>query len=112
MKNIFYSAILCAAATSASAEGDSREKQIKLHCKALGGIAFLAVEKYKTGREMEDVKKELSSVVDSAATTTNGGIFSDQFLEDYNKILVEVYSTKQRKSKDYAVSYIKKCQQR
>jgi len=112
MKNIFYSVILCVAASSSSAEGDSVEDQMKSHCKALGGIAFLAVEKYKTGRGLEDVKKELSSVVNSAATTTKGGIFSDQFLEDYDKILVEVYATKQLKAKDYAVSYIKECQQR
>ena len=112
MKNLLYSFVLCITALSASAEGDSVEDQIKAHCSALGRIAFLAVEKYKTGREIEDVKEELAAVVKSAAGNTNGGIFSDQFLEDYDAILVNVYSTKQRKATEYAITYTKECKQR
>jgi hypothetical protein len=109
MKNLFYSFVLCISAISASAEGDSLEDQIKAHCSALGRIAFLTVEKYKTGRDIKEVKKELAAVVEHAAVVTNNGVFSDQFLADYNNILTDVYSTKQRKATDYAISYTKAC---
>ena len=112
MKNLFCNFVFCISAISASAEGDSLENQIKAHCSSLGRIAFLAVEKYKTGRDIEDVKKELAAVVETAATMTNDGAFSKQFLADYDKIMDNVYLTKQRKATEYAISYIKECKQR
>ena len=112
LKNLFSSLVLCLSAFSVLAEGDSVEDQIKAHCSALGRIAFLSVEKFKTGREIEEVKKELSAVVQSAATITNQGIFSKQFLDDYDAILKDVYEKKQRKATEYAVAYIEKCRQR
>ena len=112
MKNLFYSFVLCLVTFSVLAEGESVEDQIKEHCSALGRIAFLSVEKYKTGREIEEVKKELSEVVKSAAAMTNQGVFLKQFLEDYDAILEDVYARKQRKATEYAVAYIEECKRR
>ena len=112
MRDLFFIFVVCVSINSASAEGDSVEDQINAHCSALGRIAFLAVEKYKTGREIEDVKKELAAVVKSAAAATNDGNFFDQFLKDYDTVLADVYATKQRKATEYAIAYIRECKRR
>ena len=85
---------------------------INAHCSALGRIAFLSVEKFKTGRDIQEVKKELSAVVKSAAAITNQGMFSKQFLDDYDAILKDVYEKQQSKATEYAVAFIKKCKRR
>ena len=82
-------------------------------CSGVAAVATLTafgIEAYEEARiHRPDLKLEPISKITELPDLQ---FFSDQFLEDYNKILVEVYSTKQRKSKDYAVSYIKKCQER
>ena len=79
------------------------------HCKSLANLAYLAAKKVKTGRELKEIEKELSSVSKAALTSTNGGMYSDLFLVDYIQLLQDTYSIKPQFAKEYAVEYRSEC---
>ena len=79
------------------------------HCKSLANLAYLVAKKVKTGRELKEIKKELSSVSKAALNSTNGAKYSEVFLIDYVQLLQDTYSTKPKWAKEYALDYRNAC---
>ena len=104
---ISVSAIVLSGAVKADITMGSAERVS--HCKALANLAYLAAKKVRTGRELKEIEKELSSVSQAALTSTNGGRYSNIFRVDYIQLLQDTFSKKPKFAKEYALKYRSEC---
>ena len=105
--SVTVTAVVFSCAAKADIEMNVHERVA--HCKSLANLAFLAAKKVKTGREFKEIKKELSNILQAGLTSTNGGIYADLFLLDYNQLLQDTYSKKPKFEKEYALNYRSEC---
>ena len=54
------------ASVEASARPQPTDQEIKNQCALIGNLTFLAIEKFKKGRELDQAKDELSRVAETA----------------------------------------------
>ena len=104
---ISVSAIILSGAVKADITMGSAERVS--HCKALANLAYLAAKKVRTGRELKEIEKELSSVSQAALTSTNDGRYSNIFRVDYIQLLQDTFSKKPKFAKEYALKYRSEC---
>ena len=80
------------ASVEASARPQPTDQEIKNQCALIGNLTFLAIEKFKKGRELDQAKDELSRVAETAFNKEEFAAFSDQLRERYNAaVLMHFY---------------------
>ena len=97
----------------ASVEGSARpqptDQEIKNQCALIGNLTFLAIEKFKKGRELDQAKDELSRVAETAFNKEEFAAFSDQLRERYNAAVLDAFLQDQSDPKAAAQKQIKDC---
>jgi hypothetical protein len=85
------------------------EQEIKNQCALIGNLTFLAIEKFKKGRELDQAKDELSRVAETAFNKEEFAAFSDQLRERYNAAVLDAFLQDRSDPKTAAQEQIKDC---
>jgi len=97
------------ASVEASARPQPTDQEIKNQCALIGNLTFLAIEKFKKGRELDQAKDELSRVAETAFNKEEFAAFSDQLRERYNAAVLDAFLQDQSDPKTAAQKQIKDC---
>ena len=91
----------------------SREKMTsferKLHCNSLANLAFLAAQKVQKGRDLKQIKKEMSKIFKAASDNTNSGLYYELFRNEYETLVKRTYAINPKDAKAFAINYKKSC---
>ena len=97
------------ASVEASARPQPTEREIKNQCALIGNLTFLAIEKFKKGRELDQAKDELSRVAETAFNKEEFAAFSDQLRERYKAAVLDAFLQDRSDPKTAAQKQIKDC---
>ena len=97
------------APVEASARPQPTDQEIKNQCALIGNLTFLAIEKFKKGRELDQAKDELSRVAETAFNKEEFAAFSDQLRERYNAAVLDAFLQDRSDPKTAAQEQIKDC---
>lgn len=93
----------------ASARPQPTDQEIKNQCALIANLTFLAIEKFKKGRELDQAKDELSRVAETAFNKEEFAAFSDQLRERYNAAVLDAFLQDISNPKTAAQEQIKNC---
>ena len=97
------------ASVETSARPQPTDQEIKNQCALIGNLTFLAIEKFKKGRELDQAKDELSRVAETAFNKEEFAAFSDQLRERYNAAVLDAFLQDRSDPKTAAQEQIKNC---
>lgn len=85
------------------------DQEIINQCVLIGNLTFLAIEKFKAGRKLDEVKEELAGVSETAFNKDEFAAYSDQLRERYNAVLLDAFLKEGLNPKAVAKKQIRDC---
>jgi len=85
------------------------EQEIKSQCALIGNLTFLAIEKFKKGRKLDEVNEELAGVAETAFNKEEFAAYGDQLRERYTAALLDAFLNERLNPKVVAKKQIRDC---
>jgi len=85
------------------------EQEIKSQCALIGNLTFLAIEKFKKGRKLDEVNEELAGVAETAFNKEEFAAYGDQLRERYTAALLDAFLNERLNPKVVAKKQIMDC---